>query len=254
MNLQQLYDHYKYIINGSVLLTFLIMVLKGVIQTLLINIIAFMFLTYRTVKLLSNKKDTKCATQLNKCLKKWVCYATYIMVETVGDFIFKYLPFSNIYNVSKLVCFLWIIQSDQNVKYVYNRWIVYFYKEHKVTIDSFANIVEQVNDIAKKQMSYLFENNYEYVKGCIRGYIDDLIRERIIYNKGTSVDTKKKQQISVTINIDDLPDTDDRVSRPDNIEEVSDGDTDEEAVLITTMTETDIDTTKNVPTIVVTNE
>jgi hypothetical protein len=177
-------EKYKGYVNIGSIVGVLMLIYYGILQSLIVNILTLIYLTYNTIKLIEEDKshetlDKKVKKQ-NKMMKQWTCYSSYLMIESVGDIFFKIFPFGTIYYFAKLIIFMWLIKSDENLDKLYSEWVLTYYTKYKSTLRTVCNIMEKLSESYRDKIDTYISNNYVYIKKAIFGYIEDLIRDKII--------------------------------------------------------------------------
>jgi len=135
-------DQSKTFFNWSIFIISLILIYYGLLQLILINLITTLYLLIKTIKLVDHNK-TRMDTY-KKLIKQWVCLACYMII----DYFSFILPFYSIYNVSKLIIFLYAIYGDK-CENIYNDWIKFYYKKNKNNIERLNNIIIKLYDYYK---------------------------------------------------------------------------------------------------------
>lgn len=160
----KIYDQYRMYINMCISLFAVMLLYYNIIQYILINI-------YMMCSLLSQSIDTIKENNMDEyklLLQKWICYAHYIIFEWITFYLFYIMPFSAFYNIIKLLTFLWIIQSNENVSIWYSFIISLFDManiKHYISIaDNYVeNGYEKAKSIVKialrKMLSYYYSHN-----------------------------------------------------------------------------------------------
>lgn len=202
--LKEIYKKYKTQFNIGAGVGTSILIYNGILQILIINIFTLIYLTYKSIYLLEHKSLSRNRAMLIRQLKQWICYAFYMMIEYNGDILFKFVPLSFFYYLSKLMLFLWIIQSDDNLNKIYDNWVLYYYNKYNYYLKNVARFMEKIAYIYRKQVDTYIKQNFVYMKNMAFGYIDDLIREKVINGENDiiklldkkSTKYKKKHRIS----------------------------------------------------------
>jgi len=133
---------------------------------------------YRSIKLLETENIDH--TQSIKLLKQWACYAFYVIVERVGDFTFWIMPLSSIYYLSKLILFIWIIQSWDNVDFFYKKLVSPLYYQYHEKIEDICYIMTSIINRYKEDCYGCIKINYDEIKEHLKDYISKkhLFREK----------------------------------------------------------------------------
>ena len=124
----------------------------GYLQHIIMRYIFFPYLIFDSLKYLSMSKSKK--KDNDEYIKKWICYSSYIVIESFTDMIFPYTPLYIFYNFGKLILLYLTIRKQTNYQYFYN-CIKKFYDSNKKIIDKYivmmnkyfyyyANAIEQL--------------------------------------------------------------------------------------------------------------
>jgi len=182
MSLIDIYSKNKFLFHIFILISTLILISYGILQMLIINICTFIYLTYKTITLLENDNNTSENINLVyiSYLKKWTCYACYVMTETICDILFKFIPFATFYYISKMIIFIWIIQSDHNIDSIYKRWILDYYHSYKNTFDEICEIIEMLVDGCRLKLNNYISESIGKIKNMIKTFIRELFKEGVL--------------------------------------------------------------------------
>ena len=105
--------------------TFVVLMLSGLIQSLVINFFVFSYLSYKTLTLLKSNE-----LQVTDCvimLKYWTTFASLMLFEAVTG-MFSFLPFYLIWSSLKLVGIALMMMHDKNMMTYYDVVIVTLFK------------------------------------------------------------------------------------------------------------------------------
>lgn len=178
-NILKIYETYKSIIQYGGMLSIIVLIYYGILQSFITNVMLFFYLTYKSIKMLENKENLQ-IEDLLKLLKRWVCYSCYVITTRFLDLSFTILPFVLFFNIAKMLIFLWMIKSEDNVFTIYDTLVIPFFENYHETLDGVQSVLEQLVELYKTKISEFIKNNYIHIKNCIFSYIKDLIRENIV--------------------------------------------------------------------------
>jgi len=153
------------------------MIYYGILQKLIINVLTLVYLTYKSIQTLEKKKVT--TATLIILIKKWICYAFYLMIEYITDILFHFMPFSSVYYVAKLLLFLWIIQKNENITKVYKEWVLYYYYKHKEDLDKGILLLEKLSITYKNKIKMFTKEHYLLIKEKFVEIVNSIIIEKL---------------------------------------------------------------------------
>jgi hypothetical protein len=171
-------NRYRPLIKTFGVIGLLLSVYYGILQIIVINLLTVIYLIYRSIYLLENNYDN--TDELRLRLTQWITYSFFMILEHGGDYVFSIVPLSFFYYVFKLVLFLWVIQSEDNLNYLYRNWVLHYYQKYQIELGKSCEVMEKISFNYKNRINMYMKDNYIYMKKAIFNYIDELIREKII--------------------------------------------------------------------------
>lgn len=163
------YDKNRLIANFGSLLMFVILMFNGIIQTVFINSLVFIYLVYKSIGALVSE----CKERITFMLKWWVCYGCYCSLEWLTDVFFMYAPFAFFYHCGKLVLYCWLITDPHYVEQVYCGTILPYYHKYKTVLDNCCEQAEiYVCSYGNKAVTCYGSCKKDTVKYCKRKIIE----------------------------------------------------------------------------------
>jgi hypothetical protein len=133
------YNKYKTYYNIGILCVLMYCVYNGFLQNILFNIYFLIYLINKTIIALKNGN----IGHINNLCKYWISYGCYNIVRNILNIIFKFLPFSMLFNLIEMLIFMWIINGNTIIEHLYDNWIIIYYD---INIEHINKIFENIHN------------------------------------------------------------------------------------------------------------